>query len=31
MTVPKRGPMAKRWRAACDAACETVAQALQGT
>ena len=28
ITVPKRGPMAKRWRAACDAACETVAKAL---
>jgi hypothetical protein len=28
ITVPKRGPMAKRWRAACDAACDTVASAL---
>lgn len=28
ITVPKRGRMAKRWRAACDAACETVAKAL---
>ena len=29
ITVPKRGPMAKRWRAACDAACDTVARALE--
>jgi len=29
VTVPKRGPMATRWRAACDTACNVVSRALE--